>query len=330
MPYEQRMLVFPTSGPPAAETGDEVKPRRKPRSAKGTPIATPVPLIAQPAPIAAAPELAPARVVVFDVETTGTDKRRDQVIELCVQFGCDDAPASRTWRILPSVPIHPGAQAVHGISMDDLAGCPSFAAVADEIRQVFVEAEVLVGYNLAFDIDMLQAEYQRLGLPPLELADKQIVDPFRLWQQCEPRSLMDAHKRFVGQAFEAAHSAAADVAATGRVLRGMLGAFGLDGDWSAIAKVCEPERSSWIGTSRHLRWDAAGQPVLSFGKHAGIPLPALATGPDAGYLRWVADADFPPHVREVCRKACELAAADLIGWIGAAYGAPPAPPPPAT
>src|SRR5690606_27708698 len=92
------------------------------------------------------------RVLVFDVETTGTDKRRDQVIELCVQFGIEPDARSQTWRIRPDVAISPGAQAVHGISAEDLVGCPRFPEVADAVRAIFDEADVLVGYNLAFDI----------------------------------------------------------------------------------------------------------------------------------------------------------------------------------
>src|SRR5690606_29034132 len=167
-------------------------------------------------------------VIIFDVETTGTDKRRDQIIELCVQYGLEGA-SSETWRIRPSVPISPGAQAVHGITMEDLALCPSFGQVAGAIRRVFDQARVLIGYNLAFDIEMLQAEFDRLGQQRLSLAGKQIIDPFRLWQRCEPRTLQDAHRRFVGEEFTSAHSATADVAATGRVLRGMLDRFRLAG-----------------------------------------------------------------------------------------------------
>jgi DNA polymerase-3 subunit epsilon len=190
----------------------------------------------------------PARdrdVVIFDVETTGTDRSSDQVIELGVQFGLD-GPAGpgvgQVWRIRPSCPIHPGAQAVHGISMEDLEGCPSFGDVARDIREVIDGARVLIGYNLAFDIEMLQAELARVGLPPIDFTGKQLVDPLRLWQRCEPRSLQAAHRRFVGQEFAAAHSASADVAATGRVLRGMLSHFNLGGDWAEIAQVCEPRQ----------------------------------------------------------------------------------------
>jgi len=203
---------------------------------------------------AALPQAGP-RIVIFDCETTGIDYARDQVIELCIQRGLDgseSASASRTWRIRPSVPIHPAALAVHGISAADLAGCPSFADVATEIAAWFATADIIVGYNVTFDIQMLQAEYARLADDEhpagraLDLAGKQIVDALRLWQKCEPRSLQHAHQRFVGDEFAAAHSARADVAATGRVLAGMLKHFGLDEprvDWNQIATVSDPNRS---------------------------------------------------------------------------------------
>lgn len=259
-------------------------------------------------------------VIVFDVETTGTERSRDQVIELCVQLGLDEDAPHRVWRLRPSVAIQPAAQAVHGISMDDLIGCPRFGEVADEVREVFAQARVLIGYNLAFDIGMLQAEFDRLG-QTLELHDKLIVDAFRMWQQCEPRSLQHAHQRFVGDAFAEAHSAAADVAATGRVLRGMIQAFGLAGrDWSAIAEVCEPERATWIGPTHHVRWSPEGRAVLGFGKHAGQPLDALARAEDGSYLRWMLSrGDFPPHVREICTRALEQPAEQLATWLESTY-----------
>jgi DNA polymerase-3 subunit epsilon len=269
------------------------------------------------------------RVIVFDCETTGIDFTKDQVIELCVQHGLDAQATSRVWRIKPGVPINPAAQAVHGITMADLAECASFAAYADEIASVFASAEVIVGYNLSFDIDMLQAEYMRIGKPALDLTGKKIVDAFRLWQQCEPRSLVHAHRRFVGDDFAAAHSASADVAATGRVLVGMLRHFSLEGqDWGQIATVCDPQRASWVGPSRHLRWEGEVI-VLGFGKHMGMPLHELASGPDRSFLRWVIDKDFPPHVIEICRAALERNCEELVAWARQRFGqaAPTAQPP---
>lgn len=277
-------------------------------------------------PTPPADEVRPAppkqKIIVFDCETTGIDFTKDQVIELCVQHGLDDTAHSRTWRIKPSVPIHPAAQAVHGITMADLASCAAFAEYADEIAMVFAQADVIVGYNLSFDVDMLQAEYARINRPPLDLSGKKIVDAFRLWQQCEPRSLQHAHRRFVGDEFAAAHSASADVAATGRVLVGMLRHFQLDGhDWSQIASVCDPGRASWVGPSRHLRWENEVI-VLGFGKHMGMPLHELASGPDRSFLLWVLSKDFPLHVGEICKAALERPGDDFVAWARARYGQP--------
>lgn len=280
----------------------------RPQAASETPAAAPAP--AQP------------RIIIFDCETTGIDFTRDQVIELCVQHGLDDQATSRTWRMKPSVPIHPAAQAVHGITMADLADCPPFAAFADEIAEVFRTADVIVGYNLSFDVDMIQAEYARIGRPALDLSGKQIVDAFRLWQQCEPRSLQHAHRRFVGDEFASAHSASADVAATGRVLVGMLQHFKLaDQDWGQIAHVCDPGRASWVGPSRHMRWENEVI-VLGFGKHMGAPVHELAAGPDRSFLRWVIEKDFPPHVAEICKAALERSADELIAWARQRFGQP--------
>lgn len=276
----------------------------------------------RPAP-EAEPSVRPAqRIIVFDCETTGIDFTKDQVIELCVQHGLDDKAHSRTWRIKPAVAIHPAAQAVHGITMDDLASCPSFGEYADEIAMVFASADVIVGYNLSFDIDMLQAEYMRIGRPLLDLSGKKIVDAFRLWQQCEPRSLQHAHRRFVGDEFAAAHSASADVAATGRVLVGMLRHFNLEGqEWGQIASVCDPGRASWVGPSRHLRWENEVI-VLGFGKHMGMAVHELAAGPDRGFLSWVISKDFPPHVGEICKAALERPGDEFVGWARQRFGQP--------
>jgi DNA polymerase III subunit epsilon len=301
-------------------------------------VAVSAPAVAPPVASPVAPmALDGLRVVVFDVETTGTDRRNDQVIELGVQLGLGDSVEHKTWRFRPDVPIHPGAQAVHGISMAELEGCPSFRDCVDEIAALFDRVEVIIGYNIAFDIDMLQAEYERAGKRPLDFSGKTIVDAFRLWQQCEPRSLQHAHQRFVGDRFTAAHSASADVAATGRVLTGMLRAFGLEQqDWGAIAGLCDPQRATWIGPTRHLRWEG-GVVILGFGKHAGSALHKIAHGPDRSFLRWVMEKDFPPHVIDICRAALELAgrvAADacdavaepMAAWVRERFGPPPAAP----
>ncbi len=262
-------------------------------------------------------------LIVFDVETTGTHIDRDQIIELSAQHGLGPDARSKTWRFKPSVPISPGAQRVHGISMDDLKDCEPFSAYAQQLHGVFEKTDVIVGYNVSFDIGMLQSEFQRAKIPLLDLTDKLIIDPFRLWQRMEPRTLQDAHRRFVGSEFEEAHSANADIEATARVLQAMLKEFKLSGQsWEEVADHCEPERRKWIGTSHHMQWKE-GVPVIAFGKHAGTPLHELAAGPDSGYLRWMMTKDFPEHVRRICEGAIQHQGDKLVGWIVGEFGPSP-------
>ncbi len=182
------------------------------------------------------------RVLIFDVETTGLCRERDQVIELAVQWGMGPQAPRRTWRFRPAVPMDPTSQRIHGISAADLAGERPFLAHADRLRRIFTGASVLVGYNVAFDLDMLQAEFCRAGIAPLDITGKAVVDPYRLWQKMEPRSLTNAHRRFAGGPFEGAHRAGADVAATAAVLAGMIAAFGLQAEWPALAELCRTAR----------------------------------------------------------------------------------------
>jgi hypothetical protein len=174
---------------------------------------------------------------------------------------------------------------------------------------------------------------QRINRAPIDFFAKKIVDAFRLWQQFEPRSLQHAHQRFVGNEFAAAHTAHADVAATGRVLTGMLQHFGLassaaSADWEVVAQKADPgrqqmlaERASWVGPSRHLRWENETI-VIGFGKYSNAALHEVAAGPDRSFLQWVIGKDFPLHVAEVCKAALELPSDQFLAWARERYTPP--------
>lgn len=256
-------------------------------------------------------------VVVLDVESTGKEKATDQIIEICLRLGLGADDQSHVWRIRPSIPIHAEATAVHGITDADLAECPTFAEVIPQFLPLIAAADVIVGYNVAFDLDMLAAELSRAKLPPLDLSGKQVVDVLRLWHHVEPRTLVAAHEKFCGQSLVDAHQAEADVAATARVLHAMLGTFGLtDKPWPEIAAIANPfsGRSAWIGPSMHVQWDEAGIAIFGFGKYKGHRVDKV----DRGFLRWILERDFPPHVKDICRVALERKH-QLAQWLAQYY-----------
>lgn len=257
------------------------------------------------------------KIIVLDVETTGKERATDQIIELCLRMGLGPDADSRTWRIRPEVPIHPEATSVHGITMEDVAACPAFTAVSPEFLPLIMGADVLVGYNVAFDLDMLQAELARAEIRPLSLAGKQIIDVLRLWHHVEPRTLVAAHAKFCGETLTDAHQATADVAATARVLASMLSAFGLaDKPLPEIATIADPfsNRAAWVGPSPHIQWDESGAVVFGFGKYKGQPVAHA----DGGFLRWLLARDFPPHVKKICRVALERRR-QFATWISLYY-----------
>jgi DNA polymerase-3 subunit epsilon len=261
------------------------------------------------------------KIVVLDVESTGKEKATDQIIEICLRFGLGGSEVpSRVWRIRPSIPIHPEATGVHGITMEDVANEKSFGDLIDEFLPLIVGADVIVGYNVAFDLDMLQAELARVPRPPLDFKGKLVVDVLRLWHHVEPRTLVAAHQKFCGTELVDAHQAEADVAATARVLEAMLATFGLAGKpWPEIAAISDPfsNRSTWLGPSNHIQWDASGAVVFGFGKYKGQQVEHA----DAGFLRWVLAKEFPPHVHKICKVALERRR-QFGDWIHTYYPRP--------
>lgn len=161
-------------------------------------------------------------------------------------------------------------------------------------------------------------ELQRAGYPPFNESGKLIVDPKRIWQVMEPRSLGDAHRRFVGSDLKKAHAAANDASATANVLKGMLSAFALqDKTWRELARLCDVDRARWIGGTSHLQW--RGEKVcLSVGKHKWRPVTEIAAQ-DPGYLRWLISSDFPEHVKRIVREALARPSAEFSAWLHDEY-----------
>lgn len=268
------------------------------------------------------PNVPAMQIVVLDVETTGKERATDQIIELCLRFGLGPEATSRVWRIRPEVPIHPEATGVHGITMEMLADCPLFTAASAEFLPLIASANVIVGYNVAFDLDMIQNELSRAKIPPLNLGGKQVVDVLRLWHHVEPRTLVAAHQKFCGAELVDAHQAEADVAATARVLASMLDTFGFsDKPWPDIAAISDPfaNRTTWLGPSHHIQWDESGAVVFGFGKYKGQQVEHA----DRGFLRWVLARDFPPHVKKICEVSMERRR-QFNDWIATYYPRPAA------
>lgn len=112
------------------------------------------------------------RSVLFDTETTGIDPASGhRVIEIAALELHNDLPTGRHFHVLidPERDIPEDAARIHGFTRRDLAGKPRFAEIVDDLRKFFGD-DPLVAHNAPFDFAFIDAEFARLGLPPLDPA----------------------------------------------------------------------------------------------------------------------------------------------------------------
>jgi DNA polymerase-3 subunit epsilon len=126
------------------------------------------------------------REIIFDTETTGLDAREDRVIEIGGVELDNRFPTGRTFHVYINPqgrPVHPDALAVHGISDADLVGKPTFAEIVGDFI-AFTEGARLVAHNANFDLGFINAEFARLGLPPV--GPDRIIDTLALARRKHP------------------------------------------------------------------------------------------------------------------------------------------------
>lgn len=109
-----------------------------------------------------------SNVICIDTETTGTSKGRDEILSVAIVDGSGKELFYSLIR-----PAHrkkwDDAERINGISPDDVKMAPTLLECADRIEELLGRADVLVGYNLEFDIEMLQRG--GISIPPVERFD---------------------------------------------------------------------------------------------------------------------------------------------------------------
>ena len=241
-------------------------------------------------------------LVVFDIESTGVSPERDRIVELAVlKIMPDGTKQSTVKRINPEMPIPKAASAVHGIYDEDVAGSPPFSIIAANLARYLEDCD-FGGYNLVkFDIPMLQAEFQRAGVP-FSMEGRRVVDVFNIFCKLYPRTLTAAYSFFCGKELTDAHSASADTDATWEVLLGQLAKHPeLPRDLNGLAEYSYNSDPDAVDRTRRFKWSDDGV-VVNFGKNAGRLLTDIAEN-DPGFLRWIIRSDFPEDVKKIASDA---------------------------
>lgn len=241
-------------------------------------------------------------LVVFDIESTGTNPRMDRIIDIAfVKISPDGVRKEQTYRLNPEIPIPPESTVIHGIRDEDVAGMPTFRQVAEEISGFLCDCD-LGGYNMIrFDLPMLGTEFKRIGITFSE-EGRNLLDMQRIFHIKEPRDLSAALQFYCGEMHLDAHGALDDVNATIRVLQGQLERYpDLPKDLEELHRFCNPQRPDWVDKTGRLRW-THGEAAINFGKNQGRSLKSLIQK-ESGFLHWILDNDFPEDTKGIIRNA---------------------------
>ncbi len=244
-------------------------------------------------------------LLFFDIESTGLNIAVDGIAELSfVKILPDGEQRIKTWKLCPwnyvarcQQPMNPSASEVNGLKDEDLAGCPKFHEVVDEVVDWLKDSD-LAGFNSTkFDLPMLAEEIERVRLflhkdIDLNLHEKKMVDVQTIYHAMEPRNLRAAYRFYCGgQDFENAHTAEADTLATYEVLKGQLDRYPeqLKNNVDFLANFAgRPKTVDYAG---RLLYGKDGEAVISFGKHKGkTAREVYRTEPS--YFAWIQNGEF--------------------------------------
>lgn len=187
------------------------------------------------------------REIIFDTETTGLESKADRIIEIGGVELINNFPTGRTLHLYINPgdrKVHPDALAVHGITDEFLKDKPVFADVFDQIISFFDGAK-WIAHNATFDMGFINAELDRLGLPPVP--NEHVVDTLAMARRKHPMgpNSLDALCRRYGidNAHRTKHGALLDSELLAEVYIEMTGgrqaALGLGGNEQSSGTVDE-------------------------------------------------------------------------------------------
>ena len=234
----------------------------------------------------------------FDLETTGVVIGMDRIVELGIlKILPDGTKTNKTWRINPEMHIPEVVSKIHGIYDKDVADCPTFKEVANDVNHYLNNVD-LAGYNSnRFDVPLLVDEFLRAGIE-FDIRGRKLIDVQHIFHKMEQRTLSAAYKFYCNQELIDAHSAEADVRATYEVLEAQLERYSdqLQPDAAFLHAFCNNSKN--VDLAGRIVYDDKKREVFNFGKYKGrLVTDVFKTDPS--YYDWMLKGDFSRDTKQV-------------------------------
>ncbi|MFN3865956.1 MAG: exonuclease domain-containing protein [Demequina sp.] len=181
-----------------------------------------------------------ATMVGFDTETTGISTERDRIVTAAIITRTGSETSTRDWLIDPGVEIPERATEVHGITTEraraeGVQPADALEEIAGALAEALVAGVPVVGFNVQYDLSILEAELARNSLPSLAsrvpAGVRPIVDPYVLDRHLDrfrkgKRKLIDLCTLYaVPVVADDLHAADADVLATLDLVHALAAAY---------------------------------------------------------------------------------------------------------
>jgi DNA polymerase-3 subunit epsilon len=260
-------------------------------------------------------------LVVFDLETTGTQVGVDRIVEIAMIKVSPDGSVIRKpeqsgaeHRILvnPEIPIPVESSLVHGVYDDDVKDKFTFGQIAPGLVKFLHDCD-LGGFNSnRFDVPMLAEEFLRVGVD-FGIEGRNLIDVQNIFHKMEQRTLKAAYRFYCDKELEGAHEAMPDTSATLEILVEQLERYKdhtitdshgavvgpVPSDMDELNAFCQ--RTKNVDLAGRLIYDDDGVIIFSFGKHKGVPAKELLEK-DPGYFGWMMRGDFPRYTKRILEQ----------------------------
>jgi len=242
-------------------------------------------------------------LVVLDLETTGTWREKDKIVEIgMIKCEPDGSKQDFVRRINPGILIPPAVSQIIGITNEDVKDEPSFKEVAATILSFIGEAD-LAGFNIErFDLPVLVREFNEADLT-FELENRVIYDAQKIYHLHEKRDLTAAYRFYCNKEMNNAHAAQADAQATLEVLTAQIKKYGtIDADIEILKNFNYEQSVEFFDKTGKFRW-WNGDLYPTFGKYFGKSNIKEIAACDPGYLKWILTKDFDGEVVALVKAA---------------------------
>lgn len=182
-------------------------------------------------------------LISFDLETTGTDTKKDRIISISAHKHFPDGTVEiKKTLINPLIPIPAESTKVHGISDEMVKDAPTFESISKSMFAWFTGCDTM-GFNIFdYDIPILGRQFYECGL---KWDYGYVLDVFKIEKKINPHNLMATYKRYMGKEFDNAHDSEADNVATLEIFEKMM-----ERDLS-IPKTVKEINDKYLGESKN-------------------------------------------------------------------------------